>query len=84
MATVLKGGLPPSKYSRENRPSYDWSNWTNGKAWLIRQGVDFETTLASMRACISMYALRHQYVVTVRKQDDKTLAFQFSKPRKSR
>ena len=48
MATKLSAfpGVPP----------YDWDQWLDGSAWLLRKGEDYDIESASMRAAASRAA----------------------------
>jgi hypothetical protein len=37
---------------------YPWDDWTDGAAWRIARGVDFEVTPASMAGLVRKHALR--------------------------
>lgn len=63
---------------RGRPPVYPWDTWTDGSAWRIRRGVDFEVSAESMAAQIRMRAGRDNVTVFARCPDDDTVEFQFS------
>jgi hypothetical protein len=74
--------LSPS--ARGAAPKYPWSEWTDGSAWRIVRGIDYDIPSASMAALIRQHA--HRYGLSVSavlpRGDVEAVEFQFS-PRKS-
>lgn len=64
---------------RGRPPAYPWGEWTDGSAWRIWQGVDFEVAPASMASAIRQHAYSNGFSVSVmRTADGDGLEFQFS------
>jgi hypothetical protein len=66
-------------------PRYDWEQWLDGTAWILRKGEDFEIEIASMRAAVSRAAKERGLTVrtkAVRDEDGtEALAIQASRER---
>lgn len=62
---------------RGRAPIYPWDEWTDGSAWRIRRGVDFETSTQSMRSVLTTYAGRNNLNVRTSVPDASTVEFQF-------
>jgi hypothetical protein len=62
---------------------YDWSSWTDGSAWEIRQGEDYEIPTENMRVNLFMKAKQRGVKVRtriVRDENGEGLRFQFYEP----
>ena len=62
---------------------YDWSHWTDGSAWEIRQGEDYEIPTENMRVNLFMKAKQRGVKVRtriVRDENGEGLRFQFYEP----
>lgn len=55
---------------------YPWSTWTDGSAWKIEKGVDFDVPAKSMQAQLYIRAERDDLYVTTR-MDGNFIWFQF-------
>jgi hypothetical protein len=66
--------ITPAAYKRR---VYPWEEWADGSAWEIRQGVDFDSPLDSMRNVLYMRARRTGTNITVSRSGADTLQFQF-------
>jgi hypothetical protein len=70
------------------RGSYPWDTWTNGKPWLVRQGVDFPCAIVGFTSSLRSYARRNRFKVRVRvNAEAKQVKFEFTKleaPKRSR
>jgi hypothetical protein len=65
------------------RDIYPWSIWTNGKAWEVKQGVDFDCSVNGFRCYLYEYARRKELSVRV-SQRGNAFEFQFSRQKRSR
>lgn len=68
--------LPPARASRR---IYPWERWTDGSAWRIRQGEDFDVEPESMATMIRSRAKAEGLAATARVNGD-VVAFQFYGP----
>jgi hypothetical protein len=62
---------------------YPWTDWTDGSAWEIRQGLDYDVATENMRVNLHMKADALAIKVRTRKIDDtdgEGLVFQFLDP----
>lgn len=58
---------------------YPWDRWTDGSAWLIRRGEDFEVGALSMASMIRLRAKAEGLKATCRVvEDGAAVEFQFS------
>ena len=60
---------------------YDWTTWTNGKAYRAVRGRDFQVSPAAFRSAISAHASRKGLRVVTAVSGD-TVEFQFFPKRK--
>ena len=68
---------------QRGRPrTYPWDVWTDGSAWRLREGEDFEVSSASMVSTLHKHAERAGLVVTTVRTDD-GVEFQFSERREA-
>lgn len=58
---------------------YPWGRWTDGSAWRIKRGVDYEVSSTSMAQIVRQYGRQRGLAVTalVNKEMD-AVEFQFS------
>ncbi|HTE60413.1 MAG TPA: hypothetical protein VK631_08670 [Solirubrobacteraceae bacterium] len=60
---------------------YPWDKWTDGSAWRIRRGEDFEVAALSMAAMVRLRAKAEGLKATCRVvEDGEAVEFQFSEP----
>ena len=58
---------------------YPWEKWTDGSAWRIRRGEDFEVPATSMAAMVRLRAKQDGLTATCRVvEDGAAVEFQFS------
>jgi hypothetical protein len=75
-----------SKFPGDDAPStrrYPWSDWTDGSAWEIRRGEDYDVATENMRVNLHMKATALAITVQTRKIRDERgegLDFQFLDP----
>jgi hypothetical protein len=55
---------------------YPWRQWTDGRAWRVRRGVDFRCSITGFRSSLYMRALREKKKVKV-SAHGKVVEFQF-------
>jgi hypothetical protein len=55
---------------------YPWRQWTDGRAWRVRQGADFRCSVTGFRSSLYMRALREKKQVKV-SAHKKVVEFQF-------
>src|SRR4051812_3931228 len=69
----------PSDEANEQR-RYPWSEWTDGAAWEIRRGDDYDVATENMRVNLHMKGdalLRKVRTRKIKDQDGEGLVFQF-------
>lgn len=52
------------KLDSTGRATYPWEKWTNGNAWLLVRGEDYECSLLSIRSAVHQHARRNGLRVT--------------------
>lgn len=57
---------------------YPWEHWTDGGAWRIRRGEDFEVPATSMAAMVRLRAKSEGLTATCRVVDEDTVEFRFA------
>lgn len=55
---------------------YPWTEWTDGSAWEVVRGIDFDVEPSVFRSYLYEVAIRNGLAVTTRWQGDK-VSFQF-------
>lgn len=63
---------------RGRPPLYPWDEWTDGSAWRITRGVDFEVSAQSMASMIRIRANNTGVVASANVVDGDTVEFQFT------
>lgn len=76
MAQRLEIQNLPSTVGRPQK--YPWSDWSDGTAWRIVEGEDYERE-QTMKNVLRVYASAHGYYVTVAVNEPGTIDFQFTK-----
>ena len=67
--------------ARRGRPHlYPWDTWTDGHAWRIEHGEDFQTSAANMCQLVRQYAARNGYAANASVHGD-AVEFQFERAR---
>ncbi len=59
--------------------TYPWESWTDGQAWLITRGEDYDTTSKNMASTLRNYADRNDLTVEARTAPDE-VRFMFRDP----
>jgi hypothetical protein len=62
MPELLEQGLP----ERVSRSRFDFSKWTDGRAWKFVRGEDYESSTETVRANVKRWAKEHGYEVELR------------------
>lgn len=71
------------KEFESRRDKYDWLRWTDGSAWRVKRGVDFDSTTEGFQSSLYQRARRHGFTVRVSIDGD-VVKFQFTKLKKSK
>jgi hypothetical protein len=59
-------------------PKYPWDTWTDGSAWRIQRGIDYDIPSTSMASMIRGHAARHGFdVVALVNRERDAVEFQF-------
>lgn len=66
----------------KKRQRYAWTEWTNGKTWLLVRGEDYQIDTANMRRIVYTYAGRKGMTThAMASPDQQSLYVQFEKPK---
>jgi hypothetical protein len=74
MATTTDEPLLPGRKAK-----YPWSEWTDGRVWILKQGEDFDVSPLAMRSLIYTRATKNGMSATTRVRGEE-LRFQFHRP----
>ena len=72
---------------KPNRRLYPWSEWTDGKGWQVKPGIDFDCTTKSFCGALRVFACRNGYSVSAsirQVKNREVVEFQFSKRRRTK
>jgi hypothetical protein len=72
MAEAVEDTSPPRR-----RTFYPWHDWTDGRKWRAKQGVDFSVSILSFQNALHQRARAKQLVVSTGSPEPGIVEFQF-------